>query len=145
MSLAVSTKGDVRIMGEILSLIVVILLNALVIWIVSKLGLGLTVAGFVPAIVAAVVIGLISWVVLWLLGLLGIQMGGGWWGAIISLIVSAVVLMLAGSLLPGLGVEGFVGALVAAVAIAVVAWLVNLVVTPLFGTAATVLQLVHYM
>lgn len=130
-------------MGEILSLIVVILLNALVIWIVGKLGLGLTVAGFVPAIVAAIAISLISWVVLWLLGLLGIQMGGGWWGAIISLIVAAVVLLLAGGLLPGLAVNGFVGALVAAVAIAVVAWLVNLIVVPLFGTGASVMGLLH--
>jgi hypothetical protein len=53
--------------------------------------------------------------------------------------------MLAGSLLPGLAVNGFVGALVAALAIGVVAWLVNLVVVPLFGTGATVLQLLHYV
>lgn len=130
-------------MGEIVSLIVVILLNALVIWIVGKLGLGMTVAGFVPAIVAAVAIAVISWVVLWLLGLLDIQMSGGWWGAIVSLVVAAVVLMLAGSALPGFSVSGFVGALVAAVAMGVVAWLVNLVVVPLFGVGATVLQLLH--
>lgn len=130
-------------MGEILSLIVVILLNALVLWIVGKLGLGMSVAGFAPAIVAAIVIALVSWVVLWLLGALGMNMSGGWWGALVSLIVSAVILMISGSLLPGFAVDGFVGALVAAIAIAIVAWLVNLVVTPLFGTGATVMHLLH--
>ena len=49
-------------------------------------------------------------------------------GAIIHLIVAAVVLMIGGRIVPGLRVKGFGGALVGALALAVVAWLVELVV-----------------
>ena len=44
--------------------------------------------------------------------------------AIILLIIAAVVLLISDKILPGLKVEGFLGAIVAAIAIAVVSWLV---------------------
>ncbi|MFZ7103394.1 MAG: phage holin family protein [Peptococcaceae bacterium] len=43
-------------------------------------------------------------------------------GSIIRFIVSAVVLLLVGWLLPGFSVNGFVGALIAAIIIAVLGW-----------------------
>ncbi len=110
-----------------LTLILGILLGALftglIIWIVGKLGLGLEVSGFGPAFIAAIVIAVVSWVVVWLLGVLGITIGSGWLGALVNLIVAAVVLMIAGGFVKGLVVKGFLGALVAAVAIAVVSWI----------------------
>ena len=112
-----------------IDLIVGIVLGALafglVIWIVGKLGLGIEVSGFVPAFIAAIVIAIVTWVVMWLLGLLGITIGTGFWGAIVALVVSAVILMLSGRLFKGLTVKGFMGAIVAAIAIAVVTWLIN--------------------
>jgi putative membrane protein len=39
-----------------------------------------------------------------------------------------VVLIIAGNIVPGMRVKGFVGALVAAIAIGVVGWLIGLVV-----------------
>jgi putative membrane protein len=68
---------------------------------------------------------------MWLLGLLGIQIGGGWLGAIVNLIIAAVVLLVSGRIVPGLRVKGFGGALIAAIAIGVFSWLLNLVL----GTA----------
>jgi len=44
----------------------------------------------------------------------------------VSLVVAAVVLLIADRFVPGMKVNGFVGALVAAIAIAVVAWLIGL-------------------
>lgn len=114
-------------MALLLSIVIGTLVNALIIFIVGKLGLGLSVAGFVPAIVAALVISVITALVLWLMDLAGISFGGGWIGALVALVVSALVLMLAASMLPGLAVDGFVGALIAAIAIAVVAWLIGLI------------------
>ncbi len=61
----------------------------------------------------------------WLLGQLGIGTGGGLWGAIVSLVVAALVLLVADRFVAGMKVNGFVGALIAAIAIAVVAWLVS--------------------
>jgi len=46
-----------------------------------------------------------------------------WLGVVIRFIVSALVLMLVGYLLPGIRVAGFTGALIAAVVIAALGWL----------------------
>ena len=55
-----------------------------------------------------------------------ISVGASWLGAILNLVVAAVVLMIADRFVPGMKVGGFVGALIAAIAIAVVAWLIGL-------------------
>ena len=78
----------------LLALILGIIAYALVIWIVGKLGLGMEVSGFGGAIVAAIVIAVITALVMWLLGLLGLAPGGGFLGAIVSLVIAAVVLMI---------------------------------------------------
>jgi len=115
--------------GMILSFLIGILLYALAI--VGKLGLGLTVSGFGPAVVAAVVISVLSWLVVWLLGALGLGFGG-FLGAVVNLVIAALVLMFAGNIVKGLRVAGFIPALIGAVAIAVVSWLINGVVGLIF-------------
>ena len=117
--------------GTILGVVIGILLYALAIWVVGKLGLGLKVSGFVPAIVAAIVIAVVSALIVWLAGALGLSLGGIL-GAIIHLIIAALVLIFAGNIVKGLKVKGFVPALIAAVAIAVVSWLINGVIGLLF-------------
>jgi putative membrane protein len=114
-------------MGNIVTIIVAILLNALVIWIVGKLKLGLTVSGFAGAILAAIVIAVVAAVVNWALGLLGITIPGDILGAIVTLVVAAVVLLISDKFLPGLKVAGFGGAIIAAIAMAVLYWLIGLV------------------
>jgi len=117
--------------GMILSVVVGILLYALAIWIVSKIGLGLKVSGFVPALIAAVVIAVGSALILWVLSLIGVSFGG-FIGAVINLVIAALVLMFAGNKIKGLRVKGFVPALIAAIAIAVVSWLIDGVIGLLF-------------
>ena len=112
-------------LGTLLGILLALVFAAVVIVIVSKLNLGLTVDGFGPAIIAAAVIAIVGGLIYWLLGVLGITIGGGWLGAIINLIIAAVVLLTAGRMLKGLKVNGFVGALVAAIAIGVVTWLIS--------------------
>jgi len=117
--------------GIIVSFLIGILLYALAIWVVSKLGLGLHVSGFGPALVAAFFISLLSWLVVWLLGALGLGFGG-FLGAVVNLVIAALVLMFAGNMVKGLRVKGFVPALIGAVAIAVASWLIDGVVGLLF-------------
>lgn len=108
----------------ILGVIIAILVSAVVIYVVGRLNLGLSVENFTSAIIAAVVIGLVSGVIVWLLGLLGISLGGpGLLAGIISIIVSAVILLISDRFVPGMKVAGFVGAIVAAIAIGVINWL----------------------
>jgi putative membrane protein len=112
------------IIGLVIGILIAALFTGLIIWIVGKLGLGLEVSGFGAAYVAAIVIALVSGLINWLLNLLGVTIGSGWLGALIHLVVAGVVLMIAGRFVKGLVVKGFTGALVAALAIAGVAWLI---------------------
>ena len=112
-------------LSTLLSIIIGLVLYAVVIYIVSRLGMGLTVANFTSALIAGAVIAIVSWLVWWLLGLLGIGNGSGLIAAIVNLVVAAVILLIADRFVPGMKVNGFVGALIAAVAIAVVAWLIG--------------------
>ena len=73
--------------------------------IVSKLNLGLTVDGFGPAIIAAAVIAIVGGLIYWLLGVLASPSAVRWLGAIINLIIAAVVLLTAGRMLKGLKVN----------------------------------------
>ena len=120
-------------MGPILNIILWIVVSAVILMIVSRFNLGLKVAGFMPAAIAAIVISLVSGVVLWVLSLGFKDMlatSTGLWGLIVLLVVAAVVLLLSGKILPGLEVKGWKGAIIAAIAIAVVGaivtWLLGL-------------------
>lgn len=113
------------IIGVIIGILIGALFTGLIIWIVGKLGLGLEVSGFGPAFVAAIVIAILNGLVAWLLSALNLTIGGGIVGAIIHLVIAAVVLMAAGNFVKGLVVKGFNGAVVAALAIAAVGWLIS--------------------
>ena len=112
-------------MAAIWSFIVAVIVAAVVLMVVSRLNLGLSVANFTSAIIAAVVIALVGAVIIWLLGALGISLGGGWIGTIVYLIVAAIVLMISDRFVSGMTVNGFGGAIIAAIAIAVVYWIVT--------------------
>ena len=109
--------------NSLLGLLINWVLAAAVIYIVSRLGLGLTVTSFVSALIAAAIIAVVAW----LIGLVlpdSWTQGGGWISALLSLIVSAIVLLVADRFLLGMKGNGFVGALVAAIAIAVLSFIV---------------------
>jgi len=112
-------------MDIFISFLVALVVSALVIYIVGRLNLGLTVSGFGAAIIAALVIAIVGAIVFWLLGVLGLTIGGGWLGAIVYIIVAAVILMISDRFVPGMKVNGFTGAIVAAIAIGVVSWIVT--------------------
>jgi len=114
------------IVGAIIGILIGALVAGLIIWIVGKFGLGIEVSGFGPAFIAALVIAVLNTLVAWLFGVLGVTIGTGILGAVINLIVAALVLMVAGNFVKGLVVKGFTGALVASLAIAVVGWLIAL-------------------
>jgi len=120
-------------MGIIFNSIVALLISALVIWIVSKLNMGLTVKSYGSAIIAAIVIAVVAAVVFWLLGLLNITIGGGLLGWIVMVIIAAVILQLSDRFLPGMEVHGFKGAIIAAIAIGVVSWIISYLLASPFG------------
>jgi putative membrane protein len=116
-------RFHMNVVGLIIGVLLGALIGGLIIWIVGKLGLGIEVSGFGPAFIAAIVIAILNSVVVWLLGVLNITLTGGFLSALINLVIAAVVLLLAGRFVKGLVVKGFFGAIVAAIAIAAVGWL----------------------
>ncbi len=106
-------------MGAAIGLIIGVLLTALVsgaiIWIVSKINMGLKVDNFGWAMLSGVLIGFLTNIIMNLLpgtdGLIHI---------VINLVVSAVAIFISGAILKGMTVEGFKGAFIAAVGIALV-------------------------
>ncbi len=102
-------------LNTLLSIAVVWLLSALVIYVVGRLNMGMTVNSFGAALIAALIIALVSGLVNWLLSFLGI----------ISLVVAALVLLISDRFVSGMKVNGFLGALVAALAIGLVGWLAS--------------------
>ncbi len=108
------------LIGSLISAVIA----GLVIWIVAKLKLGLEVESFVWAMIAGVFIGVLTNLLMQFT-----TDFGGWGGALLHLVISAGVILGSGSLLKGLKVNGFVGALIAAVAIAAI----NFIATWLLG------------
>lgn len=117
------------ITGVIVALVLQTLLGALAIWIVSKLNIGLAVDGFGGAILTAIVIAVFTTLFNFLLSSVLVTTGIslGIWSGIVGLIIAVVVLMLSDKILPSLKVNGFVGAVAAAVTIGVVNLLIALV------------------
>lgn len=101
------------------------LVFGLLIWIIAKLGLGIEVDSYWWAVIAGLLISAFS-----NLAATIIPDVSGIVGAIISLVVAALIIMLSDKILKGMRAKGFVGALVAAIAISVVQFVVlTLIVT----------------
>jgi putative membrane protein len=118
--------------GTLISMVVYWVVAALVIFVVGKMNMGLTVKSFGSALMAALVIAVVAGVIGWLLGLLGLSFGTGLLAAVVNLLVAALVLMISDKFLGGMEVHGFMGAIIAALAIGVVGWLVTWLLS-LFG------------
>ncbi len=118
--------------GTLISMLVYWVVAALVIFIVGKLNLGLQVKSFGAALMAALVIALVAGVLGWVFSLFGFTLGTGLLAALINLVVAALVLMISDKFLSGMEVHGFMGAIVAAIAIGAVGWGVTWLLS-LFG------------
>jgi uncharacterized membrane protein YvlD (DUF360 family) len=125
----VTWRNYMPILMIIISIVLAALISGFIIWIVGKLHLGLEVSGFRAAFIAAIVIAVISGLLEWLLTTLGLNIGGGLLGALTHLVVAALVLILSTAFVPGLKVKGVLGALVAAIAIGAMSFVVTLLLS----------------
>jgi putative membrane protein len=105
-------------------------LSALAVWIVAQLGIGISVRGFVAALVAALVIGFINATIGFVLKILTLPLTlitlGLFW-----LVINALMLEFASALLsPGFQVRGFFAAFVGAIVLSLVNLLLKAIVMP---------------
>ena len=116
------------IIGLIIGVAIAAVISGAIVWIVGKLGLGLEVDNFGWAMLAGVLIGLLTNLILQFM-----TDFGGLGGVLVRMVVAAGAIYASGAALPGLRVKGYLGALIAAVAIALtsfgLAWLLSLVLT----------------
>jgi uncharacterized membrane protein YvlD (DUF360 family) len=115
------------IIGAIIGIVMATIVSGLIIWVVSKLGLGIEVSGFVPAFIAAFFIALMWAFAAWLWNAVGYTPAGGATGAITHLILTSGFLYGIRNSVSGLTVKGWSGAIIAATAIAVITWLLGFV------------------
>lgn len=101
-------------------------MSGILIWVVGLFGLGLEVDGLLPAFIAGFAIALVGGVITWLLMRFDLRVSNGFVRFVINALLGAVVLLLCAQILPGLTVNGFLGALVASVAVGIIAWLLSL-------------------
>jgi putative membrane protein len=112
------------LLGLVIGAVFTGLVGGLFLWILSKLGLGLTVDGFGPAFLGAIAIAFVSALVVGLLGAFGLMpTGSGLFSAIISLVISALILLIADRFVAGMKVHGFGGAIIGAIGFGVLSWL----------------------
>ena len=120
------------VIGAIIGILIGALISGAVLWIVSKFNLGLKVENFGWAMIAGVVIGILNTLANMLVpGMTGIL------GAVINLVVAAVAIFIGGKILKGLTVDGFGGALLAAVVIAVIYFLIGMAAMGLVPAATS--------
>ena len=121
------------IVGLIIGILIAAVFSGVIIWLVSKLNVGLSVNSFGLAMLAGLFIGTLTNLFNHLLPGMNefITM-------VVHLVISAGIILLAGNLFSGVNVKGFKGALIAAVAIAVVGFGLALLLAGIIGGAAAV-------
>jgi putative membrane protein len=120
------------LIGLLINFAIVGLFGGILIWILSSLNLGLKVDGFGSAFLAAIVISLVSSVVVWLLSTVGLLPANtGLIGPILNLLISAGILMIADRFIAGMKVNGFGGAIIAALGFGIISALAGLLVATL--------------
>ena len=118
---------QVNIIGLIIGVVFAAVISGILIWVVGTLGLGLEVDNIGAAFIAGAAIAVVGGVITWLLSLVNIKAGGGILGAILNILLGAVVLLISDRFIAGLTVNGFTGALVASIAIGAISWLLSMV------------------
>ncbi len=110
------------LIGAVIGILIAAVFSGIIIWLVGKLNVGLTVKNFGWAMLAGLLIGILTSI-----ANIFVKDFGGAVGFVVQLVISALVILASGKILKGLTVDGFKGALVAALAIAVIGFLITLI------------------
>ena len=111
------------LVGLIIGILIAAVISGVIIWLVGKLNIGLTVKNFGWAMLAGLLIGVLTNIVNQF-----VVNRGGAVGFVVQLVISALVILASGKMLSGFTVDGFKGALFAAMAIAIIGFLMTLLV-----------------
>ena len=110
------------LIGAVIGILIAAVFSGVIIWLVGKLNVGLTVKNFGWAMLAGLLIGILTSI-----ANIFVKDFGGAVGFVVQLVISALVILASGKMLKGLTVDGFKGALFAAMAIAIIGFLITLI------------------
>ena len=105
------------IIGLVLGVLIGAVISGFIIWLVSKFNIGLSVDNFGWAMLAGLFIGFFTNLIMHF-----VPGQGGIVTAVVQLLVAAAVIVLAGKVFSGVKVDGYSGALVAAVIMALISF-----------------------
>jgi len=114
-------EASAALVGLVLGVLIAAVVSGVIIWLVGKLNIGLTVKNFGWAMLAGLLIGILTNIASSF-----VRDFGGAVGFVVQLVVSALVILACGKMLSGLTVDGFKGAFFAAMAIAIIGFLITL-------------------
>ena len=117
------------IVGLVIGILISAVISGFIIWLVSKFNIGLSVDNFGWAMLAGLFIGFFTNLIMHF-----VPGQGGIVTAVVQLLVAAAVIVLAGKVFSGVKVDGYSGALVAAVIMALISFGLAML---LAGAAAT--------
>lgn len=120
------------IVGLVIGILISAVVSGFIIWLVGKFNIGLSVDNFGWAMLAGLFIGFFTNLIMQFL-----PGQGGIVTAIVQLLVAAAVIVVAGKVFSGVKVDGYSGALVAAVIMALVSFGLAMLLTGAAMTAAT--------
>ena len=121
------------IVGLVIGILIAAVFSGVIIWLISKLNVGLSVNSFGWAMLAGLFIGTLTNLFNHMLPGMNEMIT-----LVVHLLISALVILLAGKLFSGVNVKGFKGAVIAALAIAVVGFVLALLLAGIIGGAAAV-------
>ncbi len=107
--------------------IVTVLITAAGLFIVSRLNLGLQIPDLTTTLIAALVLGLLNAFVRPILVFLSLPITILTLGLFL-LVLNALMIMLMGALVKGVHVNGFLGALIAAIVLSILTWIISAIV-----------------
>jgi len=107
-----------------LHILIVWLVSALALWLVARIVPGIEVRDFGAALLATIVIALVNWVIGPILGFLAWPITFLTLG-LFRLVINAVLLKLASMFSPGFRVHGFLNAILGALLLTVLEWLLR--------------------
>lgn len=108
-----------------MKIIINLLVSALSVFLAAFILPGVSVSGFLPALVAAVVLGVMNVFIKPIIGLLTLPITLLTFG-LFALVINGVLVMVVGYLVDGFTVDGFLWAIVFAVVLSLVSWFLNL-------------------
>ena len=120
------------IVGLVIGILIGAVISGFIIWLVSKFNIGLSVDNFGWAMLAGLFIGFFTNLIMHF-----VPGQGGIVTAVVQLLVAAAVIVLAGKVFSGVKVDGYSGALVAAVIMALVSFGLAMLFAGAAATAVT--------